>query len=46
MRPFLTIFRKENPGSDFRRARAKYSNFDWWRQSYGKNSNFPLGTQA
>jgi hypothetical protein len=35
----------KNPGSGFRRAGAKYFNFDW-HQSYDQNINFTLGTQA
>jgi hypothetical protein len=45
MRAPLINSTKEIPGSGFRRAGAKYSNFDW-RQSYDKNINFALDTQA
>jgi hypothetical protein len=41
MRPFLN----KNPGSDFRRARAKYFNFDWWRQSRDQNTYFPVAAK-
>ena len=40
-----TTIRNKNPGSDFRRARVKYSNFDG-RQSYEQNINFPVAAQV
>jgi hypothetical protein len=37
---------KENPGSGLDRARGKYFNFDWWRQSHAKNSIFKVAAQG